>query len=316
MKNLLLPLILFSIAFYSCSNQEPKFSKDQIEEESFNNKDRIAYLAKPKGKTDLIPIIVLGGSEGGNSTIRLSFELAKHGYAAFSLAYFAEGHLPQHLDRIPLEYFLETIDWIQTLDYVRKDGVVVYGFSKGAEATLLLASKTDKVSVAIAVSGTAHVWSDLNFNDAPHSSWTLNEKEIPFAAFKSYRVSSVPDLVSIKDGYHIDNELFNDSLARIKVEDSKAAMLLISGGDDQLLNSNEFYKSVANKLRDENYEKEVKHLNYPKAGHFIYHPKATVFQEFTEYNGNKYAVGGTEKAKLHAQNDSWPKILKFIDNNY
>lgn len=54
-------------------------------------------------------VLVLGGSEGGNSGVVLAQALAARGIPALAVAYFAAPSLPQDLSAIPLEYFLRPL---------------------------------------------------------------------------------------------------------------------------------------------------------------------------------------------------------------
>lgn len=59
----------------------------------------------PRMKAGVGPaILLLGGSEGGLGGVRSAQALVAQGYSVFSLAYFGDPGLPQHLRLVPLEY--------------------------------------------------------------------------------------------------------------------------------------------------------------------------------------------------------------------
>lgn len=58
-------------------------------------------------------VLIIGGSEGGNSGSLTGARLAAHGVHALSVAYFGEEGLPPHLSDIPLEYFEKALTWLR-----------------------------------------------------------------------------------------------------------------------------------------------------------------------------------------------------------
>ena len=78
-----------------------------------------------------VPVLLIGGSEGGLSMTGEAALLASHGYPALDVAYFGAYGLPRSLERIPLEYFVRVARWLDRRPGVDGHRLVVYGVSRG-----------------------------------------------------------------------------------------------------------------------------------------------------------------------------------------
>jgi dienelactone hydrolase len=102
--------------------------------------------------------------------------------------------------------------------------------------------------------------------------------------------------------------------AAIPVERSHAAILLISGQDDQMWPSARMAAMVAERLAQHGYPYPVQHLCYPNAGHWIgtpFFPASTTYGHHA-INGELYAYGGTVAGNAFAMADSWAQLLQFL----
>jgi pimeloyl-ACP methyl ester carboxylesterase len=119
-------------------------------------------------------VLLVGGSEGGVSLKFHAALLASHGYAALALGYFALPGLPTMLRDIPIEYFAAAIDRLPSPPRV-------IGYSRGTEATLLLAALyPDRLHDAIIVSPASQIWPAF---PGPGNAWThagRPQTSIPF----------------------------------------------------------------------------------------------------------------------------------------
>ncbi len=116
-------------------------------------------LYLPKGKKVLGGVVVLHGSDGGGARghdIMAEF-LAMHGYAALAFtwcaspAYPVEG-VPADVINIRLEDTFESIDWLSNQSAMRGKKMALWGFSRGAEQALVLASLPQPIKIdAVAV---------------------------------------------------------------------------------------------------------------------------------------------------------------------
>jgi hypothetical protein len=176
-------------------------------------------------------VLVLGGSEGGYAG-QVAALLATNGFAALSLAYFGVDGLPTQLGEIPLEYFERALAWIESHADVARGGVAILGTSKGAEAALLVASRSPAVKAVVAYAPSSVAW-DCICADGSRASWTVNGKAV-------VSVPQVPP-VPVSPGAPVRPVLnYLNRLQRapqdatIPVEQIRGPILLVAGSDDQL----------------------------------------------------------------------------------
>lgn len=184
-------------------------------------------------------MLVLGGSEGGlnESTAAL---LASRGYAALVLAYFGLEGLPQELIEIPLEPFARVLDWLAAQDAVDAARLALFGASKGAEAALLVASRRADVRAVIAHAPSDVVWQGISVDPmaAPRSSWREGGEGLPFVPYvftEAMFMGMQPgEPLALEPMYRFSLKAYEGEAAHIPVERIGGAILLVSGGDDQL----------------------------------------------------------------------------------
>lgn len=134
-------------------------------------------------------IAIVGGTKEGIAVVspKLLDYLKVH-YNVLVLAYFGVGKLPNGLEKIPLEYFINGISQVRKLLQIQDQDISLIGNSKGGEAILLLISKHISAKAAIACVPSCYVWQGIPRNLFsvlfPRSSWTFNKKQIPFIKFK------------------------------------------------------------------------------------------------------------------------------------
>jgi len=159
------------------------------------------FYAAPRHDAKRSALLVLGGSEGGLTTDTLAASLAARGYPALAVAYFKEPGLPSKLEKIPLEYFVQALRWLERQPQVSPHHVFVLGISRGSEAAQLLG-----VHFPGLVGGViASVPSDYsNGCFVPHparcsgAAWTFDGRAIPSApvtypAIAEFSRDRIPD---------------------------------------------------------------------------------------------------------------------------
>jgi len=262
--------------------------------DDFKTVDTDIFLADYKSaeETGKYGILVLGGSGGGKPT-RLADRLAGYGHAVLSLAYFKEDGLPAELNEIPLEYFDAPKKWLMDRDDTRSDGVIIVGWSKGAELALLLASQDDAVKGVVGIAPSSVVWAGIldDWRKVPSSSWTQGGQplvHVPFA--QGVQITKLTDLYAAS----LEQEEFVTK-ARIRVEDIKGAVLLLTGGQDEIWPANEMAVSVCEKIREGG--TYCNHTNFPTAGHLL---------------DSQIVIGGTKEANTIAENASETEIGVFL----
>lgn len=144
----------------------------------------IGDLYLPAGDRTNRPVLVFGGSEGGNAQKWTAALLASHGHPALSLAYFGEPGLPPTLNDVPLEYFTRAARLLGG----RTGTVAVVGYSRGTEAALLLAQRHPDLIGGVVV----YAPTDLVYGGYPEKSrpaWTDAGRAVPLGRIAVDRVS-------------------------------------------------------------------------------------------------------------------------------
>ena len=243
-------------------------------------------------------IIVLGGSEGGKPT-HLASNIAKLGYNVLSLACFKEGpSLPVTLETIPLEYFENAKNWLLQREEINEEGIILVGWSKGAEASLLLSSLDKDYKAIIAIGASSEVWSGImtDWRKKPKSSWSLKGKEIDYLPF--IKTNAPP--TSLTDYYLKTLQNKGSSKATIDFKEIKIPVLLFSGGKDAVWPSNYMSEIITKEINNQVDTKKslCLHYNYEDAGHLL---------------DPKYPIGGSKESNYTASIDVEKKIKVFLN---
>lgn len=239
-------------------------------------------------------VLVLGGSGGGKPD-HLANKIAAMGHSVLSLAYFKESNLPKELEMIPLEYFEAPKKWLLSQAETRDDGLIIVGWSKGAELSLLLASQDDSYKAIIGIAPSSVVWAGIleDWTKTPSSSWSKNSEPLTFVPFASgVEITKLVDLYkhSLKDEVSVKN-------ATIKVGNIDSPVLLLTGGFDEIWPANEMAASVCQQMNDGQSEDLCMHINYDSAGHLL---------------DEEFVIGGTAESNAKANKDSKQKMAQFL----
>lgn len=225
------------------------------------------YVPAHAGPSPLL--IAIGGSEGGLDIMSsYAAPFAQHGYAVLALAWWKEPGLPQSLENVPLEYFDHAITWAKARQEIAPGRIAMLGWSRGAEAALLTASRNPDVRAVVGVAPTNLIWSGLNFANPSDSkpAWTVAGSPLPYVTPVRYRPGTPMA------------EMFTSALAAtdarpdtvIPVENIKGPILLLSGSDDRLWPSNLMAERIIDRLRARHSSFAFEHKNYEGAGHSIF----------------------------------------------
>jgi dienelactone hydrolase len=268
------------------------------------------YLPPRVGRVPAV--LVLGGSEGGNSAAQVAAQLASRGYAALSLAYFGLEGLPAALDQIPLEYFTHAITYLAALPEVDSTAIAILGSSKGAEAALLVAAHDARVRAVVAYSPSSVAWSCI-CPASEHSSWLLGGRSVP--AIPPGRDPSFTQAPGepLRPAVHYRYRMRDpDTVAKaiIRVEQIRGPMMLVAGDADDLWPSGEMARQVKARRAVSGADRRDVTLIYPEAGHRI--AKAYLPAGSTRIAGGRMETGGTPRANSAAQADAWPRVLQFL----
>lgn len=132
-----------------------------------------------KGAPAAAPVLVLGGSEGGDWAVRSDAALlASHGHPALALCYFGCDGRPKHLQDIAVEYLAKGARLLAGQDGAKADKLVVVGHSRGGEAAQLLGQyHPELVEDVICFSGSNVVLGAVL--NPRQDAWTREGKPVP-----------------------------------------------------------------------------------------------------------------------------------------
>ena len=243
-------------------------------------------------------VVVFGGSEGSSNFADAAM-IAKRGYEVYSMYFFGQENQAPELLNVPLEFFEELYAYIEK-DAADPEPLTLYGGSKGAELSLLLASKyPDLIDNVVLSAPASYVFQGLSFTDrTPHSSWTFKGEELPYIATlpeSDVLARFMLDMLLNKPMKLIDtyisavNIAENKDEAAIPLGDVKANLLIFAGRQDQMWPSAEMGEMIK-----ENYAGNCDLHIFEEAGHLFLGPSVL----------SNLALGGTYEANESAKFES------------
>lgn len=219
----------------------------------------VANLFLPKAEEKVPVVIAIGGSEGGIATGNSNGEMmAPHCIAVLGLAYFKEKGLPNTLDHIPLEYFIQAIDYLETIPKIDSGKIGIVGGSRGAEVALLLASMEPRIKSVVATTPSSVAWYGRN---TASSAWTFKGKDIP--ALSLELDEQAPVLSRFQAAL---NDQENVKQAFFSFEKIRGPIFLVSAENDQFWPSYRMAKDLETYLKERDFRYAVVHKSYP-TGH-------------------------------------------------
>jgi dienelactone hydrolase len=274
----------------------------------------VAYYPPATGPQPAM--IVLPGSQGGiPGPAGQAGGLASRGYVVLALAYFNAEGLPSLLQNIPLEYFATAVEWLKSQPSVDPARIGILGTSRGGELALLVGSTYPSAfRVVVANVPSSVVWPGLS-NDEEVPAWTVNGK--PVAGMHGFFTRADLALSGRERFLKRMQDPAAMARAEIPVERIDAPVLLFSGKDDQLWPSDVFAARVAERLKSHHFTHPVEQYAYDHAGHLIARPFAITSDvrqvRLHPISKRPNVAGGTPEGQARANEDSWGRLLAFLD---
>ncbi|XP_031169132.2 peroxisomal succinyl-coenzyme A thioesterase-like isoform X1 [Sander lucioperca] len=259
-------------------------------------------LFLPPGPGPFPGLLDIWGGGGGLVEYRSAL-LGSHGYASLALEYFAPGELKS--SDLEFNYFETAFNIVKDHPQVMPDKVGIFGLSLGAILTLLLAAESSiiKPSCCVCVSGNHLYPRGGSIKEA------LNMRS--------------PKIRLDENNYEIWRDMglpIPDDLAdKIDVGRINCPVMVVNSHDDQNWATVESSEDMAQMMRAAGNLHLLTRLYYPDAGHLIEPPYTPHFRATKFVKDKKEKVillwGGQTKPHSDAQEDSWKKILAFLEQN-
>lgn len=252
-----IPGLLLATLFFFASVANARVCQYRVEKVSHGR--LVANLFLPDVTHKVPVVIAVGGSEGGLSTGNANGEMmAPRCLAVLGLAYFREKGLPPTLDHIPLEYFVEAINFLESVPAIDASRIGLVGGSRGAELALQLASREPRIRSLVATTPSSVAWYGLT---TASSAWTLEGQDIPALSLalddKAPLVERFAAALTDKD--KVRNAM--PSLERIN-----GPILLVSAENDDVWPSYAMSQDIMAYLNAHSFIHPVTHRSYP-TGH-------------------------------------------------
>lgn len=284
-----------------------------IHKQIIHSNGLIGEFFYPAEGTKFPAVLCIGGSSGGVKT-NIAPLLAESGFAALSLGYFGAPGLPAEFAELPLERFIQGIDWLLAQPMVHGPKVGVTGTSRGSEAALQTATLTAKVGGVVAYVPSGIRW--MGVDGRP--SWTLNGAPLTYVQWPNdFRENN-----AIAKANRFNQILDKPSewrAAEIAIEKAQCPILLFSGKDDQLWPSERMANMITNRLKQHNYSYPYRHIAYANAGHRIKVPglNPSSYEPVSEdtVTHELLQLGGTYEGNKLASEKSWKSTINFFTSS-
>lgn len=269
-------------------------------------------------------ILLLGGSEGGNSMAPVAKRFAGFGYVAASVAYFGAPGLPKTLENIPVETVGTALGDIAKREDVDPDKIALLGGSKGGELALLAASTYPQIHAVIADVPSPFAWQGIAAGPgAPESSWTVGGKPVAYVPYTSVmgeqfmNAYTMHQPLDLRKGYEaaMTENKADIAPAMFPLQNIHGPVLLLAGDDDQIWDSDAQCAMALAYLQQHHHPYADKYVHYAGAGHMFLFARPGHGGTQTALGPMTMLLGGSEQANIAAATAAWPLIGQFLQQS-
>lgn len=272
----------------------------------------------PPGPGPFPGLLDMWGGGGGLLEYRSAL-LASHGYVSLALEYFSPGELKTA--GLQQRYFEEAFLLMRDHPQVIPDRVGIFGLSLGTILAIYLAAESKKVQphCCVCISGHHFVSTGVTIEQAsfadPMESAVGTGLAMTFAETKTRF-----DENNYRIWRDVNLPVPSDPAKKLDVTKIKCPMLVIVGDDDQNTPTEEAAEDMAQMMESGGNRHLLSKFVYPDTGHLIEPPYSPHFRAsnfIVPTRKEKVIVlwGGRTKPHSDAQEDSWRKILAFLQHH-
>ena len=254
-------------------------------------------------------LVVLSGSSGRLETGRARL-FAERGVTALAQRWWGgEGQSPG-ICEIPLETFTPAVERLLAEGCRR---IAFLGVSKGAEATLLVASSDPRIDLAVAFSPSSVAWASTGpgfdgYAFFARSSWTRGGTALPFVAVDPRWRPAETGRVRFRALFEKSLATFAEDIpaATIPVEAARGRIMLVAGAGDVLWPSDTFAAQIARRLAAHGRRCDL--VAHPSAGHRTILPGEAEHPEPADR-----AWGGSPAADRELGAAAWTRLCELME---
>ena len=223
-------------------------------------KNLVAKLYLPKTDKKVPVVIAFGGSDPSWGMADANGEMmARNGIAVIGLVYFKmDPSLPPTLDHIPLEYFIEAINYAETVPQIDAAKIGVVSGSRGSEAGFLISILDQRVKSVVITTPSHVAWGGMT---TARSAWTYQGKDVPSMSLPD--IKDVPQLQRFAKALEDQEQVRKAMFAFEKIN---GPLLLVSASKDQIWPSTPMTNQIVDYLKAKQFPHQVEHKIYP-TGH-------------------------------------------------
>ncbi len=264
-------------------------------------------LVEPAG-APRAAVLVLAGSSGRVDADRATL-LAARGALTLALQWFGGEGQPPGICEVPLETFTTGLDLLQQKAPGLPLGIL--GLSKGAEAALAVSTVDERVEAVVALAPSHVAWANvgpgLDGETYPYrSSWSWQGRPLPFVSYDESWEPGPPPVANVdlyRRSLTLDPE--RTAAATIDVAETRADLLLVAGGDDEMWDSLSHAESIVTTRTVAGQQVEL--VSSPAAGHRVVFPGETAVTPT-----GQFAHGGHAAADAELGARAWPRVLEVL----
>jgi dienelactone hydrolase len=244
--------------FFSFADARAQTFEYEIKTVHYRN--LVAKLYLPKTTEKVPAVIAFGGSDPTWAHPDANGHMmATHGIAVIGLVYFKmDKTLPATMDQIPMEYFIDAINYAETEEHIDANRLGLVSGSRGSEAGFLLATLDARIKSVVITTPSKVAWSGMTSN---RSAWTYRGRDVP--------AMSLPDLENASQLERFYKALENEKQvnnAMFAFEKINGPILLVSATNDQIWPGTPMTNDIVAYLKKKNFKFGVEHKSYP-TGH-------------------------------------------------